>query len=48
MKERTESFLRNAEMFVALGAYDLAAFNLELYRPLIVEYMLLVKTGTSP
>lgn len=48
LKERAESFLRNAEKLVAEGVYDLAAFNLEQYCQLMLKYKLLVKTGTYP
>ncbi len=48
LKERAESFLRNAERLISEGVYDLAAFNLEQYCQLILKYKLLVKTGTYP
>jgi len=48
LKERAESFLRNAEELFLKGVYDLAAFNIEQYCQLIVKYKLLMKTGTYP
>jgi len=48
LRERAESFLRNAEELFLKGVYDLAAFNLEQYCQLMVKYKLLVKTGTYP
>jgi HEPN domain-containing protein len=48
LKERAESFLKNAEELFLKGVYDLAAFNIEQYCQLIVKYKLLMKTGTYP
>ena len=48
LKERAESFLKNAEELFLKEVYDLAAFNIEQYCQLIVKYKLLVKTGTYP
>jgi HEPN domain-containing protein len=48
LRERAESFLRNAEELFLKGVYDLAAFNIEQYCQLIVKYKLLMKTGTYP
>lgn len=48
LRERTESFFRNAKRLVAEGVYDLATFNLEQYCQLILKYKLLAKTGTYP
>jgi len=45
LRERAESFLRNAEELFLKGFYDLAAFNIEQYCQLIVKYKLLMKTG---
>jgi HEPN domain-containing protein len=45
LRERAESFLRNAEELFLKGVYDLAAFNIEQYCQLIVKYKLLMKTG---
>lgn len=48
IKERAESFYKNAEKLVDEGVWDLAAFNIEQYCQLILKHKLLVKTGIYP
>ncbi len=48
LRERARAFLENAEYLYGRGLYDLAVFNIEQYSQLILEYKLLVKTGSYP
>lgn len=48
LRERAESFLKNAEDLYKKGILDLAAFNLEQYCQLMLKYKLLLKTNTYP
>lgn len=48
LRERALAFLKNSEELYAKGEYDLAAFNIEQYCQLLLEYKLLIKTGTYP
>jgi HEPN domain-containing protein len=48
LKERAEAFLKNAKRLIDEKVWDLAAFNLEQYRQLLLKYKLLIKTGTYP
>lgn len=45
LKHRSEAFLGNAERLIEVEEWDLAAFNLEQYCHLFLNYLLLVKTG---
>jgi HEPN domain-containing protein len=47
-KERAEAFLNNAERLIGECVYDLAAFDIEQYCKLMLEYKLLIKIGTYP
>ena len=48
IRERAESFLRNADHLIRVKDWDLATFNLEQYCQLILKYKLLIKTGSYP
>jgi len=48
IKERAETFLRNAEHLIEVKEWDLAAFSLEQYCQLMLKYKLLVKSGSYP
>ena len=43
LKKRAESFLKNSERLIQEKEWDLAAFNLEQYCQLILNYLLLLK-----
>ncbi|ABL78698.1 HEPN domain-containing protein [Thermofilum pendens] len=48
LRRRAHAFLRNALRLIDEGEYDLAAFSLEQYCRLILEYKLLVLKGSYP
>jgi len=48
LRQRAYAFLRNAKHLFEEKEYNLAAFNIEQFCQLILEYKLLVKTGTYP
>lgn len=48
LRERAESFLRNAEYLISVKEWDLTIFCIEQYCQLILKYKLLVKSGSYP